>query len=183
MDSRACFPHPTRHVDYHVFQNQLDFGKNIADLFLDRNTLHVLALALTQSGKTGSMLSVIQHCLAHPDLSLPSSNISSLPDTPPPNGFYKPKIDSHYIYTATSSTATNLTSLLTLFRASTIFSLFSTKFTSPLDTSSLFASLFKKLVSLIPLIYTPEMSSSSTLPPRLILFLPSWTCPALAPVS
>ena len=44
-----------------MFPNQLKFGKEIADVFLNPTIFSVLAIALTQSGKTGSMLSVIQH--------------------------------------------------------------------------------------------------------------------------
>lgn len=72
---RRSFSHPTSIVDYKVFDNQLQFGKDIAHSFFDRTLLHVLAVALTQSGKTGSMLSLIQHCLASPQLSLPTSHI------------------------------------------------------------------------------------------------------------
>lgn len=43
-----------------MFPNQFQFGKDIADVFLNPNIFSVLAMALTQSGKTGSMLSVIQ---------------------------------------------------------------------------------------------------------------------------
>jgi len=42
-----------------MFPNQRKFGKEIADVFLNPTIFSVLAMALTQSGKTGSMLAVI----------------------------------------------------------------------------------------------------------------------------
>ena len=39
-----------------TFENQRSFGKQIADSFMDRNVINVLAVAPTQSGKTGSMI-------------------------------------------------------------------------------------------------------------------------------
>lgn len=43
-----------------MFPNQVKFGKEIADVFLNPTIFSVLAMALTQSGKTGSMLGVIE---------------------------------------------------------------------------------------------------------------------------
>jgi hypothetical protein len=43
-----------------MFPNQTQFGKDIADAFLKPDIFSILAVALTQSGKTGSMLSVKQ---------------------------------------------------------------------------------------------------------------------------
>lgn len=59
-----------------VFENQLDFGNTIAQAFADDNQLlYFLAFALTQSGKTGSMLSTIHHFLNNPLLTIPLDNI------------------------------------------------------------------------------------------------------------
>ena len=59
-----------------VFKNQFDFGKTIAESFIDNKELvYFLAFALTQSGKTGSMLSTIHHFLKEPTLSIPLDNI------------------------------------------------------------------------------------------------------------
>lgn len=58
-----------------IYPSQDQFGAEIANIFLDRSMLSILALALTQSGKTGSMLGVIKHCLSTPSLSLPLSHI------------------------------------------------------------------------------------------------------------
>ena len=44
-----------------MFPNQIRFGKDIANAFGDTKIRSILALAMTQSGKTGSMLSVIEH--------------------------------------------------------------------------------------------------------------------------
>jgi hypothetical protein len=44
-----------------LFPNQIQFGKDIAASFLNPDVFSVLAVALTQSGKTGSMESVRQH--------------------------------------------------------------------------------------------------------------------------
>jgi hypothetical protein len=48
-----------------MFPNQLLFGKDIANAFLKPGIHSILAVALTQSGKTGSMLSVIDHVPHH----------------------------------------------------------------------------------------------------------------------
>lgn len=47
--------------DKNTFDNQKLFGKQIYESFLDLHLLTVFALAPTQSGKTGSMLSAINH--------------------------------------------------------------------------------------------------------------------------
>ena len=44
-----------------MFPNQIQFGKDISIAFKDTNIRSILAVAMTQSGKTGSMLSVIHH--------------------------------------------------------------------------------------------------------------------------
>ena len=44
-----------------MFPNQIQFGKDIAESFNNPIIFSILAVALTQSGKTGSMLSAIQH--------------------------------------------------------------------------------------------------------------------------
>jgi hypothetical protein len=53
-----------------LFPNQVQFGKDIYTKFLDRSVHTILAVALTQSGKTGSMLSVMHHMLTHIPLPL-----------------------------------------------------------------------------------------------------------------
>jgi hypothetical protein len=59
-----------------VFDNQFQFGKTIAQRFADNQQLrYLLAFALTQCGKTGSMLSVIHHFLNDPSISTPLDNI------------------------------------------------------------------------------------------------------------
>jgi len=44
-----------------MFPNQIRFGKQISKAFKEKGVHSILAVALTQSGKTGSMLSTIQH--------------------------------------------------------------------------------------------------------------------------
>jgi hypothetical protein len=69
MNSDTNFP-------INIFDNQLDFGKTIAKAFSDNNQLlYFLAFALTQSGKTGSMLSTIHHFINDPILTIPLDNI------------------------------------------------------------------------------------------------------------
>jgi hypothetical protein len=59
-----------------VFENQFNFGKTISEAFSENNELiYFLAFALTQSGKTGSMLSTIHHFLKDPSLVIPLDNI------------------------------------------------------------------------------------------------------------
>jgi hypothetical protein len=72
---RADNLYPTQSMGFDIFPSQDHFGEEISKIFLDRSMLSILALALTQSGKTGSMLGVIKHCLATPSLALPLSNI------------------------------------------------------------------------------------------------------------
>lgn len=58
-----------------LHSNQISFGENIRDLFLDRTVHTVLAAALTQSGKTGSMLAAIHSCMSHPSLAISPHNV------------------------------------------------------------------------------------------------------------
>jgi hypothetical protein len=59
-----------------VFDNQFQFGKTIAQRFSDNSNLtYLLAFALTQSGKTGAMLSTIHHFLNDPSLTTSLDNI------------------------------------------------------------------------------------------------------------
>ena len=53
-----------------LFPNQVLFGRDIYNKFLDRSIHTILAVALTQSGKTGSMLSVMHHMLTQCPLPL-----------------------------------------------------------------------------------------------------------------
>ena len=58
-----------------LFPNQVLFGKRIAERFIDRSVHSILAVAPTQSGKTGSMISTIIHFMQEPSLALPPSHI------------------------------------------------------------------------------------------------------------
>jgi len=74
--ARAVFPHPIHDLILNdIHSNQYDFADQISKHFLDRSCLSLLALALTQSGKTGTMLSLVHHFMKHPDLSLPYENV------------------------------------------------------------------------------------------------------------
>ena len=68
------FPISTTSVEP-LFPNQVSFGKRIALRFIDRSIHSVLAVAPTQSGKTGSMISTILHFMKEPSLALPPSHI------------------------------------------------------------------------------------------------------------
>ncbi len=73
---RTCFPCPCSDIDISsVFKTQLDFGKRIANTFIERTIHTCLALALTQSGKTGAILSAIHHFVSNPTLAIPLNNI------------------------------------------------------------------------------------------------------------
>ena len=76
---RTTFNSYTSHaLDIHfkqLFDNQVQFGKAIFQAFLDRTLHTVLAVALTQSGKTGSMLSIIYHFISSPKLAIPVRNV------------------------------------------------------------------------------------------------------------
>jgi len=58
-----------------LFENQKQFGKTIAQLFLNLSVLNVLAVAPTQSGKTGSMVASIYEFFQHKNLRLPKEHI------------------------------------------------------------------------------------------------------------
>lgn len=63
------------HFPVDVFNNQFQFGKHIAHKFLNPTILSILAIAPTQSGKTGSMLALIHHMLSLPLLSMPLDHV------------------------------------------------------------------------------------------------------------
>lgn len=65
---------PTK-LDVDLFQNQIDFGKTICNQFLNPYIVSVLALAPTQSGKTGSMLALIQSMMFNYSLAIPPEHI------------------------------------------------------------------------------------------------------------
>jgi len=58
-----------------LFPNQVQFGLNIYNKFIDRSIHTILAVALTQSGKTGSMLSVIHHMASSSIIPVPLQNV------------------------------------------------------------------------------------------------------------
>ena len=72
---RKFYAHPVSTIVEPLFPNQVLFGKTIAERFIDRSVHSILAVAPTQSGKTGSMISTIIHFLQSPSLALPSSHI------------------------------------------------------------------------------------------------------------
>ena len=58
-----------------LFPNQVQFGTDIYTQFLNPSIHSILAVALTQSGKTGSMLSVIHQMMSSHRIPIPSQNI------------------------------------------------------------------------------------------------------------
>jgi len=72
---RLFYPYSLSKFHPDVFDNQIAFGKDIALQFKNRAVHTVLAIAPTQSGKTGSMLATIKFFLDSDSLSLPFSNI------------------------------------------------------------------------------------------------------------
>ena len=58
-----------------IFENQKNFGKKIAQLFTNLSLINILAVAPTQSGKTGSMVGVIYEMFNNKILRLPKENI------------------------------------------------------------------------------------------------------------
>ena len=75
MMKRNVLPNPARHFNAKVFSNQDLFGKEISHQFLDRSIVSILAIAPTQSGKTGSMLALIRYVLYYPSLSMPLDHV------------------------------------------------------------------------------------------------------------
>lgn len=82
LKPRTLFHHkppsynPLQRLYSNTFDNQKHFAKQII-LAHDNNPLltHTLAIAPTQSGKTGSMLATIHDFINHPTLSMPTHNI------------------------------------------------------------------------------------------------------------
>lgn len=78
---RSCFPAVSSEavssdIKFNdIFPHQDLCGRSIYNLFLDRSIHTVLAVALTQSGKTGVMLSVIRHFISSTIMPIPISNI------------------------------------------------------------------------------------------------------------
>ena len=58
-----------------TFDNQKQFGRDIYDAFKNRNLTHVLAIAPTQSGKTGSMLAIAREFNQSKHMQVPIDNI------------------------------------------------------------------------------------------------------------
>ena len=58
-----------------LFPNQINFGKKITKSFLNKNIFMLLAIAPTQSGKTGSMISTIMYMCRNPRIALPKENV------------------------------------------------------------------------------------------------------------
>ena len=67
---------PFIHYFHDIFPNQKEFGQRIYNNYIHNQSLiHTLALAPTQSGKTGSMLSIIYHAISHPTRPVPIQHI------------------------------------------------------------------------------------------------------------
>ena len=67
---------PMQSAYEHAFPNQKQFGQEIARAFEeDLRLLSVLAVAPTQSGKTGSMISVLYECFRSPTLNMHPDNV------------------------------------------------------------------------------------------------------------
>jgi len=71
----APLENPMKSYYEHIFPNQTEFGKKIVQLFQNEALLNVLALAPTQSGKTGSMVAVIYEFLQSPTIQVPKENV------------------------------------------------------------------------------------------------------------
>lgn len=65
----------SHHFHNHTFDNQRNFGKAIQMKFAQKHILHTLAIAPTQSGKTGSMIATCFHMLQHKDTYVPPQHI------------------------------------------------------------------------------------------------------------
>ena len=72
---RKCFYNKTSNFPVKVFHNQDLFGQEIANKFLNPCILSILAIAPTQSGKTGSMLAVIKHMMNKTSLAMPLDHV------------------------------------------------------------------------------------------------------------
>jgi hypothetical protein len=75
ISNRTIFPNKPVKFNPELFPAQDQFGKIIAHKFFNSSILSVLAIAPTQSGKTGSMLALIKHMLASQFLSMPIDHI------------------------------------------------------------------------------------------------------------
>jgi hypothetical protein len=64
-----------KHRKYPIYDNQKECSKSIVDELHNRKIINVMLLALTQSGKTGTMSALIQNYLADKDNIIPIENI------------------------------------------------------------------------------------------------------------
>lgn len=61
---------------FKLYENQQKFGSTIFNQYVQNQSLiHTLAIAPTQSGKTGSMLSIIHHAISHETHGVPIENV------------------------------------------------------------------------------------------------------------
>ena len=61
---------------FKLYENQQKFGSTIFNQYVQNQSLiHTLAIAPTQSGKTGSMLSIIHHAISHQTHGVPIENV------------------------------------------------------------------------------------------------------------
>ena len=58
-----------------IYINQVKFGKNITNHFLDKSKFIVMAVAPTQSGKTGSMVASVLFMNKHPEIKQSHDNV------------------------------------------------------------------------------------------------------------
>lgn len=74
---RTHFPFNSTNSTFNsnIFPNQKMFGNDIYNKFIDRSVHSILALALTQSGKTGAMIAVIKAFLHSDVMPLPIQHV------------------------------------------------------------------------------------------------------------
>ena len=58
-----------------IFDNQTQCGMEVVSKLYDRKIINIMVVALTQSGKTGTMISLIKHYLVDPSNLIPIENI------------------------------------------------------------------------------------------------------------
>ncbi len=58
-----------------IYENQRQIGSQLTTQLMKRNIINIMIIALTQSGKTGAMISLIKYYLHSPDNIIPIENI------------------------------------------------------------------------------------------------------------
>ena len=178
---RTTFPYTTSHLldkySKDLFPNQVSFGHKIFSSFLNRSIHTIMALALTQSGKTGSMLSIIHHFVSSPILALPLQNVfvitghSSIDWLQQTRERFPPCLSNNIFHRNTLKTfskkLTNLTNVLILIDETQVACLQSQSIQSALNKAGITAnSIYRRDIKFVLVSATPKSCIKRFIPLR-----------------